>query len=181
MRRPLAPIGEGRRGWAAAVLHPLAWLTALAIVGLDQTLKAWAVDTLVDGRSVSLVEGLLGLRLTRSTGVVFGVLSGLPVALAVALAVTGLLLLIGVARTGQLFDTRVMRDLAAGLIAGGGVGDLMDRVRLGAVVDFVDLHLGEWHWPTFSAADSAISVGVLLLAATLRREDERGADQLTRA
>ncbi len=54
--------------------------------------------------------------------------------------------------------------LLSGLIFGGAVGNLIDRTRLGAVVDFVDVHFRGWHWPAFNVADSAITVGVAMLA-----------------
>jgi signal peptidase II len=60
--------------------------------------------------------------------------------------------------------------IAVGLIFGGAVGNLIDRARFGAVVDFVDVHWRTWHWPAFNVADSAISVGVALLALRLLRE-----------
>ena len=58
-------------------------------------------------------------------------------------------------------------QIAIGLIFGGAIGNLIDRVRFGAVVDFVDVHLRGYHWPAFNVADSAISVGVVLLALRL--------------
>ena len=60
--------------------------------------------------------------------------------------------------------------IAIGLIFGGAVGNLIDRARFGAVVDFVDVHWHGWHWPAFNVADSAISVGVALLAFRLLTE-----------
>jgi signal peptidase II len=53
--------------------------------------------------------------------------------------------------------------LAVGLIVGGAMGNVVDRVRLGAVMDFLDFHLGTWHWPAFNLADSAITIGVAFL------------------
>jgi signal peptidase II len=64
-------------------------------------------------------------------------------------------------------------QFAIGLIFGGAVGNLVDRARFGAVVDFVDLHWRGWHWPAFNVADSAITVGVALLA--LRLLNDRSA------
>jgi signal peptidase II len=65
--------------------------------------------------------------------------------------------------------------VAVGLIFGGAVGNLVDRARFGAVVDFVDVHWGRWHWPAFNVADSAISVGVALLALRLLTEKSSSA------
>ena len=53
---------------------------------------------------------------------------------------------------------------AIGAILGGAVGNVLDRLRLGAVVDFIDAHIGDWHWPAFNVADSAISVAMVLIA-----------------
>ena len=64
-----------------------------------------------------------------------------------------------------------MTAAAAGLIAGGALGNLLDRLRFGAVTDFVDLHWGEAHWPTFNLADAAIVCGVALLLLTIRGSD----------
>jgi signal peptidase II len=63
--------------------------------------------------------------------------------------------------------------VAIGLIIGGAIGNVIDRIRLGAVVDFLDFHIGTWHWPAFNVADSAICIGVavmLLDGLLLRRE-----------
>jgi signal peptidase II len=90
-----------------------------------------------------------------------------------ALAVLGRLAL------RMLPDSGWLGRLSLGLIFGGAVGNLIDRARFGAVVDFVDVHWRTWHWPAFNLADSAISVGVALLALRLLRErapaPERGA------
>jgi signal peptidase II len=64
----------------------------------------------------------------------------------------------------------VVGRLALGLVFGGAAGNLLDRWRFGAVVDFVDVHWRGWHWPAFNVADSAISIGVVLLALRLLRD-----------
>ena len=63
--------------------------------------------------------------------------------------------------------------LALSLVLGGALGNVIDRVRIGAVVDFVDFHVGDWHWPAFNVADSAICIGAaLLLVWTFRRDGD---------
>ncbi len=59
-------------------------------------------------------------------------------------------------------ETRLL-SVALGLVAGGALGNVIDRILYGAVVDFLDFHIGDWHWPAFNVADSAITVGVVLL------------------
>jgi len=58
---------------------------------------------------------------------------------------------------------RMVAALWLGLVIGGAVGNVVDRVRIGAVADFIDVHLGDWHWPAFNVADSAITIGVMLI------------------
>ncbi len=64
---------------------------------------------------------------------------------------------------GLLVATDLLVALALGCIAGGAVGNIIDRVRVGSVTDFLDFHLGEYHWPAFNVADSAIFIGVVIL------------------
>lgn len=152
-------------GW-----RPRAWLVAAVVITLDQAAKAWALATLTEGRPVPIVSGLLAFTLSRNTGVAFGLLTGLPSILVWALAATAFVLVVGMARAAQAFRTPLATDVAVGLVVGGGTGNLIDRLRLGAIVDFLDLQWGGWHWPTFNGADSAIAVGVLLLALAIRRD-----------
>lgn len=147
---------------------PLVGLAATVFV-LDQLTKAWALARLDAARPVVVVPGLLDLTLVLNPGVAFGIFAGVPpdwrwlVAL-FSLGALGLLcsLAVRVVPGGGW-----MGRLALGLVFGGAAGNLVDRWRLGAVVDFVDLHWRGYHWPAFNLADSAITVGVLLLAAGL--------------
>jgi signal peptidase II len=144
-------------------------LLAGAIVALDQVSKAVVLTQLPLGTSLPVIDDLVALTLVLNPGLAFGLLGGVPlgwrwmvatlslVALAV-LARVALRVLPGGGRTGRF---------AIGLIFGGAVGNLVDRARFGAVVDFVDVHWRGWHWPAFNVADSAITVGVALLALRL--------------
>ncbi|PYO52553.1 MAG: signal peptidase II, partial [Candidatus Rokuibacteriota bacterium] len=105
-------------------------------------------------------------------GLAFGLLGTIPPAwrwVVAALSIVALLVLARVALR-VLPTGGVTGVIAVGLIFGGAVGNLIDRARFGAVVDFVDVHWRTWHWPAFNVADSAISVGVALLALRLLRE-----------
>jgi signal peptidase II len=141
-------------------------LLASAIVVLDQITKASALARLQPGVPFVLADGWLSLTLVMNPGLAFGLLGTLPAPwrwLVAALSVLALVILARVAL--RVLPTGGFPGLLAiGLIFGGAVGNLIDRARFGAVVDFVDVYWRGWHWPAFNVADSAISVGVVLLA-----------------
>jgi signal peptidase II len=140
-----------------------------AIVVLDQVTKAVALARLSLGVPVSLVDNLLALTLVMNPGLAFGLLGGLPQTwrwMVAVVSVVALIVLVRVALRVLPAGGRV-GAVAIGLVFGGAVGNLIDRARFGAVVDFVDVHWHGWHWPAFNVADSAITVGVILLALCL--------------
>jgi signal peptidase II len=147
-------------------------LLAGAIVALDQITKAIALARLPLGVPMPLIEGLLSLTLVLNPGLAFGLLGTIPPAWRWVVAALSLVALVVLARVAL----RVLPAggwpgrLAIGLIFGGAVGNLIDRARFGAVVDFVDVYWRAWHWPAFNVADSAISVGVVVLALRLMSE-----------
>lgn len=147
-------------------------LLAGAVVVLDQVIKAIALERLAPGLPVVVIDGLLSLTLVMNPGLAFGLLGSIPPAwrwIVAALSVVALLVLARVAL--RVLPTGGWPGrLAIGLIFGGAVGNLIDRARFGAVVDFVDVHWRGWHWPAFNVADSAISIGVVLLALRLLRD-----------
>jgi signal peptidase II len=141
------------------------------VVAVDQVAKVVALDRLPPGVSI-VVTGWLNLTLVMNPGLAFGLLGGVPPAwrwMVAALSVVALLVLARVA-------LRVLPaggwpgQVAVAFIFGGAVGNLIDRARFGAVVDFVDVHWRGYHWPAFNVADSAISTGVVLLAFRLLRD-----------
>jgi len=116
----------------------------------------------IEGKMVSVIDGLFRLVVVMNQGVSFGLLGGerpLPAWLlsGVAIAVcVGLLLWLR--RTDRRFT-----GWGIGLVMGGAIGNVIDRARWGAVFDFADFHVRQWHWPAFNVADSAIVVGVGLM------------------
>jgi signal peptidase II len=139
-------------------------LTALIVV-LDQVTKAWLVSILRPGESVPVADDLVRLVNAQNNGGLFGLLRGqaLPFA-ALSLIVIGLIVLYH-GRSGR----SAYLTITLGLLLGGAIGNLVDRVRLGYVVDFVDAGIGSLRWYTFNVADAAISFAILLLiAASLR-------------
>jgi signal peptidase II len=145
------------------------FVLAGAIVALDQVSKILVLDRLPLGVPVNLVDGLLSLTLVMNPGLAFGLLGTVPRGWRWVVAALSLVALAVLARVALrvLPAGGAVGQLAIGLIFGGAVGNLIDRARFGAVVDFVDVHWRGWHWPAFNVADSAITVGVALLALRL--------------
>lgn len=138
------------------------WLLATAVVVLDQLSKLWAVERLLRG-SVELTS-FLNLSLVFNSGAAFGLLSeasGWQNLLFVIVAIVVSFVIIAMVRRLGANDIQVLVGLM--LILGGAGGNLIDRLRLGYVIDFIDFHYGSWHWPAFNLADSAITVGAMLL------------------
>jgi signal peptidase II len=136
----------------------------VATLVVDQVSKQLLLSHLlkIEGKMVSVIDGLFRLVVVMNQGVSFGLLGGerpLPAWLlsGVAIAVcVGLLLWLR--RTDRRFT-----GWGIGLVMGGAIGNVIDRARWGAVFDFADFHVRQWHWPAFNVADSAIVVGVGLM------------------
>jgi len=142
----------------------LAWLALSLVVGVvDQVTKYLAVDLLVHGQSVAVLPGL-NWTLLHNYGAAFSFLNqagGWQRWLFTGLAVViSILLVVWLSRTRR-DDWRSALPLA--LILGGAVGNLVDRLNHGYVIDFIDVYYSTHHWPAFNVADSAISVGAVLL------------------
>ena len=145
--------------------RPLALLAAIAggVFALDQATKQWATATLRDRPPVEIVGTLVQLTYTRNSGVAFGLGAGthFPFYLfsVAAAAVILWLFLRGRVR-------RRSHQIALALVLGVALGNLVDRVTTGLVVDFILLSWKQWDFPVFNVADSAVTVGVLLFALT---------------
>jgi signal peptidase II len=139
---------------------------AAVVVILDQITKLIVLQRLVPGLPIVLIDGFLAFTLVMNTGLAFGLLAGIPAGwrwLVGLLSLVALVVLLRVAL--RILPSGGWREQSAiGLIFGGAVGNLIDRTRFGAVVDFVDVYVRDWHWPAFNVADSAITVGVAVLA-----------------
>ena len=141
------------------------YLIALAIVLTDQVTKAIVVRSMRLGQSVSIVPGYFDLTFVLNPGAAFSLLATLPERIRnpffILISAAAAILII-VYRARHLRAHR-LASVSLGLILGGAVGNLIDRIRFGVVVDFLDAHVHQYHWPVFNVADSAISVGVTLL------------------
>ena len=146
----------------SAALLRLTGLTLAALVLIsDQLTKLWALDALSEPLRRITVTGWWEMVLVWNHGVSFGLFGDGGVPPLVLVAVTGT---IAVAVAVWLFRTHSwLTAVAAGLILGGAVGNVVDRLIYGAVVDFVRWHAYGYSWPVFNVADAAISVGVAVL------------------
>ncbi len=138
---------------------------ALIIVVLDQVTKRLVVQTMHLHDSIPVIPGLFNLTYIRNPGAAFGLFASTHSAFRFMFFVGASIVALGVLWT--MFyrmkpDDRWGQLTIAGIV-GGAVGNLIDRLRYGEVVDFLDVHMGGWHWPAFNVADSAISVGVVSL------------------
>ena len=146
---------------------------ALVSVVLDQLTKVYFERNYALGQVKVLIDNHLYLTHLRNPGAAFGILADstwrLPFFLTVALvAVVGILWYLQ-----KLPESARWMHLSLALIFGGAVGNVIDRIRLGEVIDFVGVHWYDYHWPAFNVADSAICVGVaILLVISLQEELE---------
>ena len=133
------------------------WPAALVILISDQALKLWAEQALKLGASVVLVPGFFSLTMVHNTGVAFGMAQGNN--LLTGLLAVGILVWAGWMARSWDWSRRFVQVVTA-MVAAGAVGNLIDRVRLGYVLDFFDFYIRGWSWPAFNIADACISVGV---------------------
>lgn len=135
-------------------------LIGLAVLVLDQLSKVWVRSVLVyGGESIPVIPGLFNLVYVRNEGAAWGLLSGQQPIL-ILISITVLLLLVRGHR--RVLNPTLDHRIALGLMCGGICGNLIDRIRLGWVMDFLDVHIGAYHWPSFNVADAAICVAVSL-------------------
>jgi len=150
---------------------PFGLLLAAITVGLDQFTKALVLAFLEPYQAVEWAP-FLSCVLVFNTGISFGLFAGETALLRWVLI--GLALAVSVLLTSWLYKEKRLRVASAlGLILGGAIGNVVDRIFRHAVVDFLDLHIGGWHWPAFNLADSAITVGVVLYVFTSLRDQLR--------
>ena len=152
-------------------------LPALSVVALDQISKIVLAYNIPKYASVPVIKGFFNLVHVRNRGMAFGLMNrpGHVFKLYFLIAATlGAIVLL-------LFWFRKMKDedhnitIGISLILGGAVGNLIDRIRLGEVIDFLDFYVGSYHWPAFNVADAAITIGIFWLAVnTLFRKTSKG-------
>lgn len=138
-----------------------------AVLAADRVTKIIVPHLMDLHQSVPVIPGLFSFTYLRNTGGAFGILatwdSPMRRGFFIIASLAALALLVFLYKQALSASSPFLR-LSLVLIAGGAFGNLYDRVVSGRVVDFLDFYLGNWHWPAFNVADSAISIGAILLA-----------------
>ena len=150
-----------------------AWLAAIIV--LDQLSKIIVDRTMALHQSIPIIEGFFNLTYVRNTGAAFGIFAGSaemfrrPFLIVVSLLAIGFVL----AMLKRLAEKAKWLITALAFILGGAIGNLIDRVIYGEVIDFLDCFWGDYHWPAFNFADSFITVGVTItLIVVIRAKGE---------
>ena len=155
------------------------YLISLVIVLLDQLAKLLVDRSMRLGQSIPIVPGFFDLTFVLNPGAAFSLFATLPEWIRNPFFI---LLSVGAAVLIVAYRSRHLREnhlasVSLALILGGAIGNLIDRLWYGVVVDFLDAHIYQYHWPIFNVADSAISVGVALLLLEMLlewRREKRG-------
>jgi len=152
---------------------------ALLVIIADQLTKLWILNSFKLHEQKVIIPGLFNLVHITNTGAAFGFLAGdktsLRMIFFVGVAIIALAIMAfaypHLKKQGKIFV------YAVGLIAGGAIGNLIDRLRFEAVIDFLDFYVGTYHWPAFNVADSCITtgVGLFLLGTILQHFEEKKA------
>jgi signal peptidase II len=137
-------------------------LVVLITIFLDQLSKWWVVNLMMVPPKIIQVTSFFDLVLVYNRGVSFGIFNNSPDWVGVVLICFAILISIGLAFWIWQADGKLV-SCALALVVGGAVGNVLDRIQFGAVVDFLDFHVWGWHWPAFNVADAAITIGVVML------------------
>ena len=156
--------------------HILLVGVSLALIALDQITKMFVVHTMYLHESIPVIKGFFNLTYIRNPGAAFGIFATTNSAFRLIFFVGTSIFALGLLGTifYRLHPDDVWGQLTVSSIFGGAIGNLVDRLRYGEVIDFLDFHVSGYHWPAFNVADSAISVGVvsLLIIFTLDKKKE---------
>ena len=149
---------------------------SLVLIALDQITKMFVVHTMRLHESISIIEGFFSLTYIRNPGAAFGIFATTNSAFRLIFFVGTSIFALGLLGTifYRLHPDDVWGQLTVSSIFGGAIGNLIDRLRYGEVIDFLDFHISGYHWPAFNVADSAISIGVasLLIIFSLDKKKE---------
>ncbi|MDD2463280.1 MAG: signal peptidase II [Desulfobulbus sp.] len=152
----------------------------LAVICLDQASKFWVMQHFLLHESRVVIPDLFNLTYLTNNGAAFSILAGQPALWRqVFFLCTAAVALVFIWIAQRSYGRRSLwYTVALSLIAGGALGNIIDRLRFGFVIDFLDVYVGSHHWPAFNIADSAITVGVLVFILTNLLFDREGSQQV---
>ena len=139
----------------------LPWIVSLTVIILDQLVKSVVSGNLYLGQSLPVIKNIFHITLVHNTGVAFGLFKNLSSFFILVSAAVILYILKDLLINHRCYSLR--KKIAFSLVLGGACGNLIDRFHLGYIVDFLDFRI----WPVFNIADSAITIGIFLLAIEL--------------
>jgi len=148
---------------------------SIAVVGLvlDQASKLYIDRGMSLYQSIPVIDGFFNIFYIRNKGAAFSFLSQASWRLPFFITISTIASLVILVAFKKLRDEQKMAQVSMSMIFSGAVGNLIDRVRLGEVIDFLDVYWKSHHWPAFNVADSLICVGVALLALDMLAEERR--------
>lgn len=153
----------------------IVFVIGLVVLLLDQLSKFWVRESLYYGQSIPVIDGFFNWVYVRNPGAAWGMFGDhTPVLIIVALVIMVLVIVF----RKQMFGTLKYQNVILGLLVGGIVGNLVDRIRFRWVTDFLDFHIGPHHFPSFNIADSAICIamGLYLLTSWQHERAEKAAE-----
>ena len=148
-------------------------IVATIVLLLDQATKILIDRTMGLHTSITVVQNFFHITYIRNKGAAFGILadSSFRLPFFICVSIVAIVVILGIFR--KLRPDQGFNAVALSLVFSGAFGNLIDRVRLGEVIDFLDFHWYQHHWPAFNVADSAICVGVFLLAIDILLDERR--------
>ncbi len=157
---PLETPPDNRRDF-----RPLLLVLAAVVIVLDRLTKLWITAHLPQGHYITIIPGIFRISHVFNFGAAFSLFANLSPTLVrdalIAFSVVAVLAVLGMIQ--RLGRAPSLTGVALGLILGGAIGNLYDRVRFGYVVDFLEVKIVHYHWPDFNVADSCIVIGACLL------------------
>jgi signal peptidase II len=148
-------------------------IVSLVTIVLDQATKLYIARTLPLHAMIRVIENFFTITYLRNRGAAFGMLATSPWRLPFFLLVSTVAVVVIFMIIRKLRDDQKLSAFSLSLILAGAVGNLIDRVSYGEVIDFIFVHWYDHYWPAFNVADSAICVGVFLLSLDMIREERR--------
>jgi len=146
---------------------------AFLILLSDRVSKSAITDHFELGQPVAVIDGLFNITYVQNTGIAFGFFSTLssPVKVLILSLVAGIAAIVVVIYSLRHDPRNSMLQVALAMILAGALGNLYDRILYGYVIDFLELHVRGYYWPSFNIADTSISIGVILLAWEMFRNE----------